>query len=233
MSAFQQLVTFITSKMRMSHIYQPVMLRVLLQNGGRASRTAIAKAFLNEDRSQIEYYEAIVREMPGRVLGQHGVVERDGADYVLAASLSNLAEDERQSLIEMCNGKLAEYLEKRGLAPWQHRKKSSGYIPGSLRYDILRRAKGRCEACGVKAEERAIEVDHIIPRNKGGSDDLSNLQALCYRCNAEKRDRDDTDFAAVRASYEHRVADCLFAICHQLGSLPKTNWRLQSVTAFQ
>jgi hypothetical protein len=47
---FQTLRTFITDKMRMSHIYQPVMLKVLLENGGRASRNAIARAFLNEDR---------------------------------------------------------------------------------------------------------------------------------------------------------------------------------------
>ncbi|WP_411875608.1 HNH endonuclease [Vulcanococcus limneticus] len=36
--------------------------------------------------------------------------------------------------------------------------------------------------------QRALEVDHIVPRNHGGSDDLSNLQALCFRCNAGKRD---------------------------------------------
>jgi hypothetical protein len=35
--------------------------------------------------------------------------------------------------------------------------------------------------------QRALEVDHIMPRNHGGSDDLSNLQALCFRCNAGKR----------------------------------------------
>ena len=52
-------------------------------------------------------------------------------------------------------------------------------------------------------EERALEMDHITPRNKGGRDEISNLQALCYRCNAMKRDRDDTDFRAVRAAYEH------------------------------
>ena len=27
-----------------------------------------------------------------------------------------------------------------------------------------------------------------MPRNQGGSDDLSNLQALCFRCNGGKRD---------------------------------------------
>jgi ATP adenylyltransferase len=27
-------------------------------------------------------------------------------------------------------------------------------------------------------------MDRIVPRNLGGSDDLSNLQALCFHCNA-------------------------------------------------
>src|SRR5580692_7080187 len=57
---------------------------------------------------------------------------------------------------------------------------------------------------------RALEVDHIKPRNKGGMDELANLQALCYTCNAMKRDRDDTDFRAVRAAYEREEPGCPF-----------------------
>ena len=34
--------------------------------------------------------------------------------------------------------------------------------------------------------QRALKVDPIVPRNQGGSDDLSNLQFLCFRCNAGK-----------------------------------------------
>ena len=34
---------FIRTRMRMSHIYQPVMLKVLLENGGHASVEEIAK----------------------------------------------------------------------------------------------------------------------------------------------------------------------------------------------
>ena len=207
---FDELMLFVSERMRMSHIYQPVMLKVLLEHGGRASRKTIAQAFLGEDRSQIEYYERIVRDMPGRVLSKHGIVERVGDDFRLTDGFNDLSSHERQSLISKCDTKLNEYLEQRGMAPWQHRKKSSGYVPGSLRYDIIRRAKGRCEACGISAEERALEVDHIVPRNKGGTDDLSNLQALCFKCNAQKRDRDDTDFAAVKTSYEDRNPDCLF-----------------------
>jgi ATP adenylyltransferase len=61
----------------------------------------------------------------------------------------------------------------------------------------LSRARYRCELCGVSAEHKALEVDHIIPRNKGGTDGVSNFQALCYSCNAIKRDRDNTDFRAI------------------------------------
>jgi diadenosine tetraphosphate (Ap4A) HIT family hydrolase len=53
-------------------------------------------------------------------------------------------------------------------------------------------------------------VDHIIPRNQGGPDDISNLQALCFRCNAGKRDTDRTDFRGVLASYGQRQEGCVF-----------------------
>ena len=64
--------------------------------------------------------------------------------------------------------------------------------------------------CGASAEDRALEADHIIPRSLGGTDDRSNLQALCYRCNAMKGDRDATDFRKVRESYSHREPGCPF-----------------------
>src|SRR5262250_2242186 len=68
---------FIQNRMRMSHVYQPVMLMTLLEGGGKASTTAIAKAILDHDQSQIEYYEKIVGSMVGRVLRSHGVVRKD------------------------------------------------------------------------------------------------------------------------------------------------------------
>ena len=37
-------------------------------------------------------------------------------------------------LISLCNIKLEEYVTKRGEQIWKHRKKSSGYISGTLRY---------------------------------------------------------------------------------------------------
>ena len=60
-----------------------------------------------------------------------------------------------------------------------HRSGHRTPISGSIKYRVLTRAKGRCECCGAHEHQRALEVDHILPRNQGGSDDLSNLQALC------------------------------------------------------
>ena len=53
---FEELKTFIDEEMQMSHIYQPVMLIEILRNGGKASVEQIARAILERDPTQIEYY---------------------------------------------------------------------------------------------------------------------------------------------------------------------------------
>jgi diadenosine tetraphosphate (Ap4A) HIT family hydrolase len=123
---------------------------------------------------------------------------------------STLNNEQKEELVALCQAKLKEFVDKRGEAIWSHRKVSDGYISGTIRYEVLKRAKFRCELCGVPADEKALEVDHIVPRNKGGSDDATNLQALCYSCNAMKRDTDDTDFRHVAEGYQHRQPGCVF-----------------------
>ena len=193
----------------MSHIYQPVMLKTLLSNKGTASVEQIARDILSNDESQVDYYESITKNMVGKVLRNREIVSKDKDTFSLN-DFDSLTADQTDELTKLCNDKLEEYIQKRGEQIWKHRKKSSGYISGTLRYEILKQAGFHCELCGISAEEKALEVDHIIPRNKGGEDDMSNLQALCYSCNSMKRDRDDTDFRAVRESYKHRQEGCIF-----------------------
>jgi len=208
---YKNLKDFIVHKMRMSHIYQPVMLIALLDNGGRCYEEDIAKEILLHDQSQIDYYKNITNNMVGRVLKNHRLVTRDKAtkQYKLAG-YESLTKDQRNELLQLCQSKLEDYIEARGKAIFEHRRKSEGYVSGTIRYEVLKRAKYRCELCGVSASEKALEVDHIIPRNHGGTDDINNFQALCYSCNAMKRDRDDTDFRGWRTLYDQRVPNCLF-----------------------
>ena len=63
--AFSRLAQFLQNEMRMSHIYQPLMLKLLLERGGRAPTRDIAAAFLSHDESQLDYYETIIHRMPG------------------------------------------------------------------------------------------------------------------------------------------------------------------------
>jgi ATP adenylyltransferase len=112
--------------------------------------------------------------------------------------------------VRRCHEKVERFKRARGVAIWEHRRPATGIIPGSVRYNTFKRAAGRCELCGVPHEERALDVDHIVPRSEGGTDDPDNLQALCWRCNQDKGAGDSTDFRGVRESYAAREPRCPF-----------------------
>ena len=207
--SFDELEQFIANNMRMSHIYQPVMLLTLLESNGTCHQEEIAKAILAHDPSQTDYYTKITNNMVGKVLRTRGIVEKDKKSYLLKG-FGSLSAENVDTLRNLCLHKIKEFNATRGQDVWEHRKKSKGYISGSIRYEVFKKARGRCELCGISADQKALEVDHILPRNNGGKDDLSNFQALCYSCNAMKRDRDDTDFRGIAESYDHRAEDCLF-----------------------
>jgi len=200
---------FLEQRMQMSHVYQPVMLLTLLRHKGVATKREIAEAILSHDQSQLEYYDQIVSGMVGKVLRKHGVVTWTDGRFRLAG-FDELTPSEIADLGDLCATKLADYLSKRGDRVWEHRNRTLNVLSGTLRYEVLKNARFRCALCGTPAEEKALEVDHIRPRKHGGSDELSNLQALCYSCNAMKRDRDATDFRNNRTFYDDRRAGCLF-----------------------
>ena len=71
-------------------------------------------------------------------------------------------------------------------------------MPGK-RWQVFERDGWRCVSCGKSADDGAIlEVDHILPRSKGGSDDISNLQTLCRECNVGKSNKNQTDLRGKR-----------------------------------
>lgn len=63
-------------------------------------------------------------------------------------------------------------------------------VPNSLRISVFERDKFKCVYCGCGAKDGAVlNVDHIIPVSKGGSNESTNLQTLCRACNNGKADR--------------------------------------------
>jgi hypothetical protein len=57
------------------------------------------------------------------------------------------------------------------------------------RFEIFKRDGFTCQYCGQRPPEVVLEVDHIHPSSKGGSDDEINLITSCFDCNRGKSDK--------------------------------------------
>lgn len=49
-----------------------------------------------------------------------------------------------------------------------------------------------CQYCGQKGKK--LEVDHIIPISKSGTNHISNLATACRKCNRQKKDKTPIEF---------------------------------------
>ena len=232
--AFQRLRTYIAERMRMSHIYQPLMLMELLGRSSPAPAQDVARRILGEDVTQIDYYTERVKRMVGKVLTGNGITAYANGAYSLIGG-EELSDVERDELQQLCRQRLDAFRAQRGEDVFAHRSRNRTPISGSIKYRVLTRARGRCECCGAHEHQRALEVDHIVPKNHGGSDDISNLQALCFRCNAGKRDTVYLRKRAplISAACRPAMATARKAVCFAnwralVVSCWRTNWRSAS-----
>lgn len=66
------------------------------------------------------------------------------------------------------------------------------------RFEVLKRDKFTCQYCGCSAPDVTLHIDHIEPKSKGGSDDVTNLITSCADCNMGKSDRSLSDNAVIK-----------------------------------
>ena len=55
-----------------------------------------------------------------------------------------------------------------------------------VRFEVFKRDRFTCSYCGQTPPNVLLEVDHIVPRAAGGSDDTANLTTSCKDCNRGK-----------------------------------------------
>ena len=58
--------------------------------------------------------------------------------------------------------------------------------------------EGVCKGCDTHFPFKVMEVDHILPRSKGGSDHYENLQLLCTHCNKSKGSKTMAEWRAAQ-----------------------------------
>ena len=66
--------------------------------------------------------------------------------------------------------------------------------PKGLKQRLMRRQDNTCVYCGYRRIATSLDIDHIIPVVRGGSNDMSNLQVICRRCNQRKGLQTDEEF---------------------------------------
>ena len=65
-----------------------------------------------------------------------------------------------------------------------------------LKQELMKRQDNTCVYCGYRRIARTLDIDHMIPAVRGGSNDESNLQVICRPCNQRKGLQTDQEFRA-------------------------------------
>lgn len=61
-------------------------------------------------------------------------------------------------------------------------------IGNKKRFDVFKRDLFKCQYCGSVPPKVILEIDHITPVSKGGTNHIDNLVTSCFNCNRGKRD---------------------------------------------
>ena len=226
--AIDDLHDFLVNKMSMTANYQPVIIRELLKRDGLASVDELLKSLMLEDQLLIKRWQKILMNWPKKTLTKRKIISynKTTKQFQLLVQLSDAKRVD--ALVKLCTKKIQSFE-----SPIIRRE-------AALRFELLERAHGRCQACGILAAERPLDIDHIIPQaealRKAGVwhgkvpdrnnnfidvDDIENLQVLCEKCNRGKRDQGNFyDFRPSKSSFIEAGKGLVIAVTAATKSQP-------------
>lgn len=57
------------------------------------------------------------------------------------------------------------------------------------RHNIFERDQNRCQYCGAVFDRKDLNLDHVVPRDRGGPTTWENIVCSCIPCNTRKANR--------------------------------------------
>ncbi|MEH2193070.1 MAG: RNA-guided endonuclease IscB [Nostoc sp.] len=93
-----------------------------------------------------------------------------------------------------------------------------------VREYLLEKWGRKCAYCGV--ENVPLEIEHIHPKSKGGSDRISNLTLACHDCNQKKGNKDVNDFLAKKPNVLSRILRQAKLTLIDAAAVNSTRWAL-------
>lgn len=109
----------------------------------------------------------------------------------LLSELRNIVASQRRDCLSDLLRAIDERLPEGGVLPAEPYKTKPKRKPVSnkTRFEVLRRDGFKCRYCGRSAPEVILNVDHIVPVEQGGTNDIGNLVTACFECNNGKSAR--------------------------------------------
>lgn len=93
-----------------------------------------------------------------------------------------------------------------------------------VREYLVEKWNRKCAYCSV--ENVPLEIEHIHPRSKGGSDRVSNLALACNPCNQSKGNQDIRDFLAGKPDLLNRILNQAKSPLKDASAVNSTRWAL-------
>lgn len=103
----------------------------------------------------------------------------------------------------------------------------SKWIRPAKRAAIYARDGHACVYCGCDLSGQVATLDHVTPREFGGSNKASNLVTACQSCNSAKQDKPVAEFVRYLTEQGIDAAD----IPRRVRNATRRNWRLYTNTA--
>jgi 5-methylcytosine-specific restriction endonuclease McrA len=93
------------------------------------------------------------------------------------------------------------------------------------RRNLLLRDGYQCQYCGKRPGSRELNVDHVLPRSRGGRDTWDNLVISCRGCNLRKGKRTPVEAGMSLLSAPHQPRWTLAAQIALTTRTPFSEWQ--------
>ena len=93
------------------------------------------------------------------------------------------------------------------------------------RENIMTRDGHCCQYCGKKPSLRELNIDHVLPRSRGGRDSWENLVASCMPCNLRKgwRTPEEANMHLMRRPFQPKWSFVAQVLRGEVGRFPEWN----------
>lgn len=90
--------------------------------------------------------------------------------------------------------------------------------PKFSRRNIFARDRNKCQYCSKRCKTEDLNLDHVIPKSRGGEMSWENIVLSCIRCNDKKRDRtpQEAGMKLIRDPFVPKAEDVVRPFSHRL-----------------